>query len=55
MRRLVVPACVALLIVSVVVSVVSADAADRKDPNIERLGDKSADVRAAAAQALGGG
>jgi hypothetical protein len=55
MRRLVAPACVALLAIFVAVSVVLADAGDRKDPNIERLGDKSADERAAAAEALGGG
>jgi hypothetical protein len=52
MRRTGAFACVLLLAVFVAVS---AGESDRKDPNIDRLADKSADVRAAAAQALGGG
>jgi hypothetical protein len=54
MRRLVAPLWVVLLVAFVAVSAVPA-AEEHQNPNIERLADKSAEVRAAAAKALGGG
>lgn len=53
MRKSLSIALAAVFGVLVVVSLIMAEATDPRDPNIERLRDKSAEVRASAAKVLG--
>jgi HEAT repeat protein len=53
MKKRILDASAALIAVLMLVSLAWAEVGDPRNPNIERLRDKSADVRASAAKALG--